>query len=569
MKLNIQLFASGTVDNFQPVKGTSSATLQGKIDWSSVGDVANNQSTVTTVLWVRRTDNYTSSPTSGKSWKGTVKVGSNTEHKFTGFSSSVSVGSSWVKLATYTDVVKHNTDGTCTITISGSVTGPSGTSLASATSRGSKTVELDRLHKIPDNIQYTMIETNQKLIDAGITDNIFVKGLSIKSFNISGDTYDDTTIKEYAIFNRLNVFSTTTLPVIVDLTQNELQIDTTYVSKIPIKAQIIDSFDTAGYSETILYDYVLYNKITLIETSTTAKRNGQTSGKVKLNVNGNLYNGVVGNVDQSTYKPIIKYKFWQTGTEEPISYDYEIASDNITIENGVFSVSNYEIGSSVETDINWFNPDNAYKVKIYVEDNFTNYESQEKSIAVGESTWTEYKNRVDFKAITTRKMAINGFYDEKNDSPLQIYDDEGNLFINSAMTICNQSSNVSKTISKTWTKQKFILPTLSSNVGNIFTFENGAIKVNKDCRALISLTGLTKISSFGVIDVGFWIVRNGGYILGGNSYIQTTAWESVSITPILFELKKDDIVEMYFQTGVTGTLEFAAYLSTQMTIQQI
>ena len=398
--------ASGIIDNFQPVKGTSSATLQGKIDWSSVGDVTNNQSTVITVLWVRRTDNYTSSPTYGKDWKGTVKVGSNTEHKFTGFSSSVSVGSNWVKLATYTDVIKHNTDGTCNITISGSVTGPSGTSLASATSRGSKTVELDRLHKIPDNVQYTMIETNQKLIDAGIADNVFVKDLSIKSFNISGDTYDGTTIKEYAIFNRLNAFSSQTLPLILDLSKYQLETDITYVSKIPIKAQIIDSFDTAGYSETLLFDYIPYNKINLIETSTTAKRNGQTSGKVKLNINGNLYNGIVGNVDQSTYKPIIKYKFWQTGTEEPTTYNYEIPSDNITIENGMFNVSGYEIGTTDETKINWFDPDNAYKIKVYVKDNFTSYESQEKSIAVGEATWTEYKDRVDFKKITVKGKEV-------------------------------------------------------------------------------------------------------------------------------------------------------------------
>lgn len=267
-------------------------------------------------------------------------------------------------------------------------------------------ITFEAAHTPPTDVTYTMVETNQKLIDAGIKDDVFVKGLSIKLFNISGTVYDDATIKKYAIFNRLNVFSTTTLPVIVDLTQNELQTDLTYVSQIPIRAQIVDSFETAGYSTNDLYEYIQYNRINLVETSTTVKRNGQLSGKTKLNVKGNLFNGIVGNVDQSTYKPIVKYKFWQTGTEEPTSYDYEIPSDNITIENGVFSVSNYEIGSSVETDINWFNPDNAYKVKIYIEDNFTNYESQEKSIPVGEATWTEYRDRVDFKKITIKGTEI-------------------------------------------------------------------------------------------------------------------------------------------------------------------
>ena len=399
--------ASGIIDNFQPVKGTSSATIQGKIDWSSVGDAAKNESVVTTVLWVRRTDNYTSSPTYGKDWKGTVKVGSNTEHKFTGFSSSVSVASNWVKLATYTDVIKHNTDGTCSITISGSVTGPSGTSLSSATSSGSKTVELDRLHKIPDNIQYTMIETNQKLIAAGISNDVFVKGLSVKSFDISGNTYDGATIKEYAVFNRLNAFGSSSLPLILDLSKYELQTDLTYVSKIPIMAQLIDSFDTAGYSETILYDYIQYSKVNLIETSTTAKRNGQTSGKVKLNVSGNFFNGIVGNIDQTSYKPIVKYKFWKLNDPEPTTYGYVVASDAITVENDKFNVDGFEIGSSDEKATNYFNPDLAYRVRVYIEDNFTSYESEPKPIPVGEATWTEYKDRVDFKNATIKGAKVS------------------------------------------------------------------------------------------------------------------------------------------------------------------
>lgn len=406
MKLNIQLFASGIVDNFTKVKGTTSATLQGKIEWSSVGDATTNKSIVTTRLYARRTDNFTSTPTSGKNWSGKVKVGDNTAHSFSTLSKNTSVASSWVLFATYTDEIEHDIDGTKTITISGSVTGATGTSLEGKTSSGSKTFALDQLHKLPDEVTFDILEVNEELVNAGVSNDIFVKDLSIKSFNISGNTYDNATIKEYGILNRIVPYGTATLPLIIDFSQNEILTDLTYVTKVPITGRIIDSYDTAGYSETLLFDYVSYNKINLIETSTTVKRNGQTSGKVKLNVKGNLYNGVVGNVDQSAYKPIVKYKFWQTGTEEPTTYDYEIPSDNITIENGVFSVSDYEIGSSVETDINWFNPDNAYKVKIYVKDNFTSYESQEKSIAVGEATWTEYKGRVDFKRITLKNADI-------------------------------------------------------------------------------------------------------------------------------------------------------------------
>lgn len=525
MKLNIQLFASGTVDNFTKVKGTSSATLQGKIDWSSVGDVANNQSTVTTILWVRRTDNYTSSPTYGKDWKGTVKVGSNTEHKFTGFSSSVSVGSSWVKLATYTDVIKHNADGTCNITISGSVTGPSGTSLASATSRGSKTVELDKLHKVPDNVQYTITEKNQKLINAGIGNNVFVKDLSIKSFNISGTTYDGTTIKEYAIFNRLNAFSSQTLPLILDLSKYELETDTTYVTKIPIKAQIIDSFDTAGYSETNLYNYIQYSKINLTETSTTVKRNGQTSGKVKLNIVGNLFNGVVGNVNQSSYKPTIKYKFWKANATEPSSYSYTIPATNISVAGNEFKVSNYEIGTTTETATNHFNPDYAYKVKIYVEDNFTSYSSQEKSIPVGEATWTEYKDRVDFKKATIKGTEVATLTNVNILKEVVLYNNESGS--NTTITLSETCANFKyleifcKATDNTYTSVKVYKPdgkratVVGGWFGTASYFKNAVLNISADKISFggfanTQITGTNKCSTANDT-TAMYIVRVVGY----------------------------------------------------------
>ena len=253
MKLNIQLFASGTVDNFTKVKGTSSATLQGKIEWSSVGDATTNKSIVTTKLYARRTDNYTSTPTSGKNWGGKVKIGNNAEHKFTTLSKNTSVASSWVLFATYTDEIEHDIDGTKTITISGSVTGATGTSLEGKTSSGSKTFALDQLHKLPDEVTFDILEVNEELINAGVSNDTFVKDLSIKSFNISGNTYDNATIKEYGILNRIVPYGTATLPLIIDFSQNEILTDLTYVTKVPITGRIIDSYDTAGYSETLLF----------------------------------------------------------------------------------------------------------------------------------------------------------------------------------------------------------------------------------------------------------------------------------------------------------------------------
>ena len=274
-----------------------------------------------------------------------------------------------------------------------------------------KDIEIPIGHTPPSDVTYTITELNQKLINAGITDNLFVENLSEKQFDISATLHDDADVSKYSIYNYFQVYSSQTTPIIVDFSVDDLFAGNGERDMVYIRARVDDTLGGSTwsgnpYNTFDTYNYIPYSKVNLVETSTSVKRNGQTSGKVKLNVNGNYYNSDVGIIDQTNYKPTVKYKFWKNGGEEPSTYDYTIPSENIVVENGKFSVSNYEIGSSVETDINWFNPDNAYKVKIYVEDNFTSYESQEKPIAVGEATWTEYKDRVDFKRITIKGVDV-------------------------------------------------------------------------------------------------------------------------------------------------------------------
>lgn len=155
MKLDIQLFASETI---KTITFAADGYLQGKIEWSSVsnGSVANT-STVTTTLYARRTNSYT---TSGKQWKGNVKVGSNAAHSFGGFSSDTAISNSWKKFATYTDVVAHDNDGTKIVNISGWVNGPSGTSLADKRSSGNQDVTLDPIPRASDIDSVTSGTTN-------------------------------------------------------------------------------------------------------------------------------------------------------------------------------------------------------------------------------------------------------------------------------------------------------------------------------------------------------------------------------------------------------------------------
>lgn len=172
MRLNIQLFASGTITF------PASGKIQGRILWESTSNGSTaNTSTVKTTLQCHRTNTST---TTGKSWTGNAKVGSNDTNYFNGFDSQISIGSDWVTFDTYTDTVEHNEDGTCSVTISGQVRGPSGTSQADSISSGSQTVTLDDIPRgstltLPE--EATIGETITIDIDKKISDtylDIFV-----------------------------------------------------------------------------------------------------------------------------------------------------------------------------------------------------------------------------------------------------------------------------------------------------------------------------------------------------------------------------------------------------------
>lgn len=291
---------------------------------------------------------------------------------------------------------------------------------AAMSSKNCSNLQIGIGHTNPSDVSFTITEKNQKLIDAGITNNTYVNNLSIKEYNISATLHDGATATNYNLYNgAVPAFRTTNI-FEIDYSTKEL-VTWNDTGKVPMRAQVLDNMGGNGYSSSAydpaLYDYIPYLKISLNETTTTARRNGQTSGRVKLNINGTFYNGSIGNVTQT--KPTIKYKYWSANDTEPTTFDNTIPSDNITVSNNTFSVVDYEIGSIDETASNYFNPETAYRVKVYIEDNFTSYSSQEKQIPLGEGTWSEYKDRVDFKKITVQGKNVL-FYE--NEDTYQIND---------------------------------------------------------------------------------------------------------------------------------------------------
>ena len=295
-------------------------------------------------------------------------------------------------------------------------------------------------HEVPSDITYTITEVNPLLVSAGISNDLIVENLSIKDFAITYTLHGGATMTSLGMYNISTPYSAPSSPFSIDLrlTTFRKNADNT---KIPLRAFVKDSFVTQGLSNETLYNYITYTPISLIETSTTAKRDGQISGKVNLNVEGTYFDGTIGNVSQATYKPIIKYKFWRTDATEPSTYDYTIPSTDVTISNGTFSVTNYNIGSTIESATNYFNPDYSYRVKVKVDDNFSTYYSVEKSIPVGEATWTEYIDHVDFKAITIGGSPIIESGSNSNGNYIKYAD---------GTMICTKGIQVSSSITNSW-----------------------------------------------------------------------------------------------------------------------
>lgn len=261
-------------------------------------------------------------------------------------------------------------------------------------------------HTAPDNISYTITETNPLLQTLNVDNNTFVENLSIKEFMFSYNLYDNANLSKVSIWNGASaVYSSNANPLIIDLKTQPLP-SKNENGKIILKGKVTDSMDGSSFADGSgwdIYDVIEYTIPTISETLTTAKRNGQLSGKVLVNLAGTFFKGQIGNYNQQNLLSI-KYKFWENSStvEEPSEYSNTISSESILYTNNTFKVSNYEIGSDNESDTNYFNPKKSYKIKFLIEDKFNIIESSIKSISVGDPTWVEYKDRVDFKRITVK-----------------------------------------------------------------------------------------------------------------------------------------------------------------------
>ena len=128
---------------FNLTKSSGTSYIVGKIEWSAYANNSGNYSLCYADLYVKKGNDTTilTEDTYG-TWNYSLSFGG----KSISGSVSKSVLTSWVKIASLSDVrVDHGSDGSKSVTISGSVTAPSGTSYAGKVTSKSGTVTLDNI----------------------------------------------------------------------------------------------------------------------------------------------------------------------------------------------------------------------------------------------------------------------------------------------------------------------------------------------------------------------------------------------------------------------------------------
>lgn len=335
-----------------------------------------------------------------------VNIGSN---QYTGSITDYD-GKSILYLQSFTNIpIKHNDDGTKTIDISFSVVDHSSTEQYAfalpGSASASDTFKLSDLHKPPVVNSYTIEETNSILTNVSLSNSTFVTNLSKKKFTLNNTFYDGASGSKYFIniTSPNNRYAYSSNPFTVDFTTNSLPY--TYNNSgepiCYIGPGVIDNKGSTSEVTYGVYNVIIYNKPNIIVTESSIKRNGQTSGKARMNLKGTYSNRTIGN---KTNTITLSFKYWKYGTSEPSSYN-TIPTSAYSLDGDNFSMYNWDIsiGNDVISDLD---KSYAYYFKVRVADSFGGEHIVTLLCSKGEYIMAKYKNRVDFKKITVNNHEV-------------------------------------------------------------------------------------------------------------------------------------------------------------------
>jgi len=389
--------------------------------------IANNTSVVSYTLKATKsggTGYYTTNKTSPVkvTINGSEVVNKKVAYDFTGSTPKT------ITLASgTTDPIEHEPDGTKTIVCSGYFKDAEN-SLGKATASGN--LKLTDLHKAPEVSLNNIVENVSYITNTiGLSNSTFVKNLSIKTFTISATPYDSASITKIEIKNGNYSVSTTnitnnTATITMNFQTHQLVSSTTEGltgSYYRFKITATDSMGGVG-TTTASYGAMMnnsgtYNQASAVATSIQARRNGQLTGKVNLSASGS-YSDRVGTISKyTTLTPSLTINVYEKGSSTlKFTRNITTSDSQFTYSSGSWTLTNLPIGTERGTSdtppSNWFDPSKAYDIVMITKDDITNSVSTitplsyTTSVLIGEPTWTEYKDRVDFKKLTIQGVEV-------------------------------------------------------------------------------------------------------------------------------------------------------------------
>ena len=302
-----------------------------------------------------------------------------------------------ITLASGTRTIPHDDDGAKTISCSGYFKDGAGNGLGNATASGSLT--LTQLHQNPiiNRLDYSVNEPS------GFIPNriLMMDNISVVGVKPIATAYDGATITGYSV-------SCGNIQGILDNGYYWLN----FIDKIPENHNIITiATDSMGatYTFTAHEKGLVYTKPTI--NKFTAKRVGQLSGDIQIKASGSYFTSE--NLLQPIV-PLVKYTI-KNGETTIVN---EATASSLTYSDGAWSI---------EEDLtNVCDYDKSYEVIITITDNLitarnsslptisgtqvdpVSIPSVSTIVPLGEPTWTEYKDRVDFKRLTRQKGEVYG-----------------------------------------------------------------------------------------------------------------------------------------------------------------
>lgn len=300
-----------------------------------------------------------------------------------------------ITLATGTETIVHDPDGTKTISCSGYFKDGGGNGLGSGTASGNLT--LTSLHKGPEP---TIVGTQYYNPTGFVTGQILIDNITVLRVQPSATTYDSALITSYditcggvqAVNNTLNFIDNP---------------PTTWV----IQVIATDSYGAKGiYSRGV--NGVEYTKPTLNGSTLKAKRQGQLTGNVSLTASGTYFNGTGLN---QAITPVVKYSAKRVDNDEVLIP--ETTATSIVYSDGTWTI---------DESISGFDYRYSYQIEVKITDNLITARNNDLPsisgvtinpvtiptyttiIPVGEPTWVEYRDRVDFKRLTRQKGEVYG-----------------------------------------------------------------------------------------------------------------------------------------------------------------